>query len=208
MFTLKGRQDGFKLILPDEFIVDEIKEKYANIIKANKSFITRPIDFLNETIQGIQVLGFVDSTMQQQQPGSGKPMFRMNRIEENRFAHTASEVSYRSEKNPINLIDKTLNINFRHTLGYVNYFMIFENFFYLYSRDMASKNLVDHFSIELYNQNGEAYSRIMIYDPIINGIDMLDLNYTQPMAQSQTFKVEFKYNNLDYQFLEIEKEES
>ena len=37
---------------------------------------------------------------------------------------------------------------------------------------------------------------------------MLDLNYTQPMAQSQTFKVEFKYNNLDYQFLEIEKEES
>lgn len=208
MFTLKGRQDGFKLILPDEFIVDEIKEKYAKIIKANKSFITRPIDFLNETIQGIQVLGFVDSTMQQQQQGSGKPMFRMNRIEENRFAHTASEVSYRSEKNPINLIDKTLNINFRHTLGYVNYFMIFENFFYLYSRDMASKNLVDHFSIELYNQNGEAYSRIMIYDPIINGIDMLDLNYTQPIGQSQTFKVEFKYNNLDYQFLEIEKEES
>ena len=47
----------------------------------------------------------------------------------------------------------------------------------------------------------------LITDPIVNGIDMLDLNYNSPIAQSQTFKVEFKYSNLDYQFILKEKED-
>jgi hypothetical protein len=41
-------------------------------------------------------------------------------------------------------------------------------------------------------------------DPVINSIEMLDLNYTQPVAQSQTFKVEFKYSNFDLEFINIE----
>jgi hypothetical protein len=35
-------------------------------------------------------------------------------------------------------------------------------------------------------------------------MDMLQFNFAQPVAQSSSFKVEFKYNNLDYQFIEIE----
>ena len=31
MFTLQGRKDGFKLVLPDNFLVDEIKEKYPDL---------------------------------------------------------------------------------------------------------------------------------------------------------------------------------
>ena len=30
---------------------------------------------------------------------------------------------------------------------------------------------------------------------------MLDFNYTQPTAQSDNFKVEFKYSNFDFQFI-------
>ena len=57
------------------------------------------------------------------------------------------------------------------------------------------------------NNIGEVYSKILIMNPLINSMDMLDLNYTQPIAQSQTFKVEFKYSNIDYQFIETKKEE-
>ena len=174
MFTLNARQDLFKVTLPDDFIVSEINDKYANIIKANKSFTYKPIDFLNETIQSVQVLGFVDGTFQQQQSGIGAPIIRPNRIEENKFLLTSTEYTYRSEKNPLALIDKTLNIFFRHTLGFVNYFMIFENFFYQYSRDRKYKEMPDQIPIDIFNTNGEIYSRILIIDPIINGIDMLD----------------------------------
>jgi len=204
--NLKSKQDAFKLIIPDKFICDEIKDKYAKIIQDQKSFAYKPIDFLNETIQSVQILGFVDSTVQQQQPARGKPLIDPNRKEENRFMHTQSDYTYRSEKNPIALIDKTLNVYFRHTLGFVNYFLLFENFFYQYSRDREYKELSESFTIDILNNLGEVYSRIVIYDPIINAIDMLDLNYSQPIAQSQTFKVEFKYSNLDYQFLSLDKE--
>lgn len=209
--TLKGRQDGFKLIIPENFICNEIKDKYAKIIQDQKSFAYRPIDYLNETIQSIQILGFLEGTVPQQQTGRGQqPLIDQSRKLQNRFMHTSTDYIYRSEKNPIALIDKTLNVNFRHTLGFVNYFLVFENFFYQYSRDRSYKELCDSFTIDIFNNIGEVYSRIVVMDPVINSIDMLDLNYTQPVAQSQTFKVEFKYSNLDYQFLglDIEKEET
>lgn len=209
--TLKGRQDGFKLIIPENFICDEIKDKYAKIIQDQKSFAYRPIDYLNETIQSIQILGFLEGTVPQQQTGRGQqPLIDQSRKLQNRFMHTSTDYTYRSEKNPIALIDKTLNVNFRHTLGFVNYFLVFENFFYQYSRDRSYKELCDSFTIDIFNNIGEVYSRIVVMDPVINSIEMLDLNYTQPIAQSQTFKVEFKYSNLDYQFLglDIEKEET
>lgn len=209
--TLKGRQDGFKLIIPENFICDEIKDKYAKIIQDQKSFAYRPIDYLNETIQSIQILGFLEGTVPQQQTGRGQqPLIDQSRKLQNRFMHTSTDYTYRSEKNPIALIDKTLNVNFRHTLGFVNYFLVFENFFYQYSRDRSYKELCDSFTIDIFNNIGEVYSRIVVMDPVINSIEMLDLNYTQPVAQAQTFKVEFKYSNLDYQFLglDIEKEET
>lgn len=207
MFTLNARQDLFRVTLPDDFIVNDINEKYAKIIKSNKSYYRRPIDFLNETIQSVQVLGFVDGTVQQQQPGSGHPIINQDRKLPNQFMHTATDFSYRSEKNPLALIDKTLNIYFRHTLGFVNYFLMFENFFYLYSRDMTYKKMFDQIPIDIINNRGEVYSRILVIDPIINGIDMLDLNYNAPTETMQTFKVEFKFSNIDYQFLDIEKGE-
>lgn len=209
MFNLKGKQDGFKLTIPDNFIVDEINEKYTNIIKNQKSYLYKPIDFLNETIQSVQVLGFSEGTVEQQQTGEGKSIYGDKiRLPQNQFRHTATDYNYRSEKNPLALVDKTLNVYFRHTLGFVNYFLMFENFFWQYSRDTKYQNLPEQFTIDIFNQLGEVYSRIVLYDPVIDSMDMLDLNYNQPIAQSQTFLVTFKYSNLDYQFIGIEKEET
>ena len=58
MHTLQSKKDGFRLLLPDDFLVDEIKEKYSIILQKNKHFVYRPIDFLNETIQKVEVFGF------------------------------------------------------------------------------------------------------------------------------------------------------
>lgn len=207
MFTIKGRQDFFKLTLPDNFICDEINEKYTKILKDQKSFIYKPIDFLNETIQSIQVLGITDAIVQQQQSANGYPIINQNRVEENRFMHTSTEYNYRSEKTPLAIMDKTLNVSFRHTLGFLNYFIIFENFWYQYSRDRRYIELPEFFNIEIMNNIGEVYSKIVISDPLIESIDMLELNYTNPIANSQTFSVVFKYSNIDYQFINKEKEE-
>ena len=118
--------------------------------------------------------------MVQVQTRRGDVPIGSNRIQQNRFMHAGTDTIYRSPANPESLIDKTVNITFRHTLGYLNYFILFESFLYFYSRDARSKDLPKMFQVELLNGKGSVYARINIKDPIIDGIDMLDFDYTQP----------------------------
>lgn len=198
MFTIQSRKDGFKLTLPDNFLVPEVIEKYTPILREKKGYVVRPIDFLNETIQRIDVFGFTDASWEQSQPTSGNPVRNPYRIDQNNRLTGGSTFQYRNFKSPIALTDRTLNIEFRHTLGYLNYVMIMENFIYLYCKDTPSNKLFDNINIELMNHRGELYSKIVLMDPVINSMDMLSFDYTQPVAQSGTFKVEFKYSNFDY----------
>ena len=206
MFGLKGRQDGFRLLLPKEFLVPEVEEKYAGILKEKLGYFDSPIDFLNETIQKVNVLGFQDGTMTQEQPVKGAdPTMKQNRIKQNQFQYAGSQFNYRSGVPPIQLTDKTFNITFRHTLGYLNYFMLFENFWYQFSRDMNYDDLPQRFTIDLFNELGSIYSRVSLFYPMINSMDMLEFDYTQPVAQSQTFNIEFKYSNFDFEFISIDE---
>lgn len=204
MLSLKGRQDNWRLLLDNDFLPKEIVEKYSHVLAMKKSFIMSPVDFLNETIQKIQLLGFSNATYQQQQTTHGEPLRNQSRIAENDFQGGHDDVSYRAITNPLSVIDKTLNIQFRMSQGYLNYFMLFEAFFYKYCRDTSSSDLDDYFTIDIYNELGEIYARVVLYHPVIDSMDMLDLDFTQPIAQSQTFQVSFKYSNIDFQFLEIE----
>ena len=206
MFGLKGRQDGFRLLLPKEFLVPEVEEKYAGILKEKLGYFDSPIDFLNETIQKVNVLGFQDGTMTQDQPVKGaEPTMKQNRIKQNQFQYAGSQFNYRSGVPPIQLTDKTFNITFRHTLGYLNYFMFFENLWYQFSRDMNYEDLPQRFTIDLFNEIGSIYSRVSLFYPMINSMDMLEFDYTQPVAQSQTFNIEFKYSNFDFEFISIDE---
>jgi hypothetical protein len=207
MFGLKGRQDGFRLLLPKEFLVPEVEEKYAGILKEKLGYFDSPIDFLNETIQKVNVLGFQDGTMTQDQPVKGaEPTMKQNRIKQNQFQYAGSQFNYRSGVPPIQLTDKTFNITFRHTLGYLNYFMSFENFWYQFSRDMNYDDMMQMLPIEILNERGEAYARIKLFYPMINSMDMLEFDYSQPIAQSQTFNIEFKYSDFDLEFIDIKNE--
>ena len=195
----------YRLILPDELIPEEINEKYTKILTDRRSFIYKPIDLLNETIQKIQVLGFNNGTVAQQQVMTGRSVMHPNDPAyepQNAFQYAHTDYNYRTVANPVALVDKTFNIDFRHTLGYLNYFILFESFFYQNMRDMNYKNLPKQINVDIYNEGGEIYSRIVLFDPLIDGIDMLDLDFSQPVANSQTFRVIFKYSNIDFQFLE------
>lgn len=205
MLALKGRHDSFRLLFPKHFLVDEIEEKYSKILKEKHSYFLTPLDFINESIQRVEVLGFTDGTISQQQSSRGdKPMFNQNRQKENEFMFPSTDYNYRSEVSPIALTDRTLNVEFRHTLGYLNYFMLFENFWYLFSRDTKTSDIHDYFAIDILNEIGSVYSRIMIYHPLIHSMDMLSFDYTQPVAQAGSFKIEFKYSNFDFEFINLD----
>lgn len=209
MISLKSRQDGFRLLFPKEFLLNEITEKYSPIIKERRGYYMRPIDFLNETIQSVDVLGFNNAVVEQNQPPKGNGPIRRDVGDKPslHFNMPDAPFNYRSAVSPISLTDQTLNINFRHTLGFLNYFMLFENFWNWYARETKYSEIIQYFNIDILNEKGCVYSRVVLEHPMLNSMDMLSFNYTQPVAQSQTFKVEFKYSNFDYQFLDIKDEE-
>ena len=205
MFGLKGRQDGFRLLFPKEFLVPEIEEKYTKILAEKHGYYLTPIDFINESIQKVNVLGFQNATVQQQQPSRGEPTIDPNRVEQNKFLYAATDYNYRNGVSPISLTDRTFNVTFRHSLGYLNYFILFENFWYQFARDMKYEDLMQRLSIDIINEKGSIYSRIVLFYPLINGMDMLEFDYSQPVAQSQTFNVEFKYSDFDFEFIDIDE---
>ena len=126
MFGLKGRQDGFRLLFPKEFLVPQIEEKYTKILSDKHGYYLTPIDFINESIQKVNVLGFQNATVQQQQSSRGEPTIDPSRVEQNKFLYAATDYNYRNGVSPISLTDRTFNVTFRHSLGYLNYFILFE----------------------------------------------------------------------------------
>ena len=206
MLALKGRQDGFRLLFPKEFLVPEIEEKYTKILAEKHGYYLTPIDFINESLQKVNVLGFQNATVQQQQSSRGEPTIDPSRVEQNKFLYAATDYNYRNGVSPISLTDRTFNVTFRHSLGYLNYFILFENFWYQFARDMKYDDLMQRLSIDIINEKGSIYSRIVLFYPLINSMDMLEFDYSQPVAQSQTFNVEFKYSDFDLEFIDIKNE--
>ena len=203
MLGLRTRQNGYKLLLPKNFLLPQIEEKYSKVLRQKKGFYNSAIDFLNESIQRVELFGFTGAAEQQLQTGTGTPMLDMSRIEENKFQYPAYEYDYRSAINPMMLIDKTFSIEFRHMAGFLNYLMVFENFWYQYSRDFKEIDLCRRIPVEIYDEHGVVYCRFIILDPVLNGMDMLAFDYTQPLPNAMTFKVEFKYSTFEIEFLDM-----
>lgn len=202
MLSLNANKDNWQLIFDSDFVPEEIKNKYTKVLSLKKSFITDPVSFVNESVQKIQVLGFSGASFQQPQTTVGYPLRDQTRTAENYFQHAASDVNYRSVANPIQIIDKTLNVQFRMDQGFLNYFIIFESFFYKYCRDTTYEDLDQFFVINIYNELNEVYCRIKLYHPIIDSMDMLDLDFSNVKPTQDTFQVVFKYTNIEFEFIE------
>ena len=104
MFTLANKKDGFRLLLPKDFLLPDIQKKYGNIIRKKRSFYVNPIDFLNETIQTVDVLGFQNATITQDQPSKGT-----TDKDTDEFLFPSAPYSWRNPQSPLSIIDMTLN---------------------------------------------------------------------------------------------------
>ena len=208
MLALRSRQDGFRLQIPKEFIPEPVNAKYSKILQEKRGFITKPIDFLNETIQAVNVLGFDGAAVMQQQSFRGEPDHKPNRIRQNVFLSPSTDHAYRSPNTILGLMDKTMQIKFKHTLGFLNYFMLFESFMYLFSRDTKSNELTKYIELELFDETGSRYSILRFYDPIIDAMDMISFDNSKPTANSDFFNITLKYNNFEYIPLNEDMEDS
>ena len=80
MLALSPRYDLFKFAFPKDFLPKNIESKYLEILNKNPGVITTPIDYLNESIQGINIPGISDVNIQQVQHSSNSISRNSNRF--------------------------------------------------------------------------------------------------------------------------------
>lgn len=199
MLSLSPRYDLFKFSFPKDFLPQELQDKYNDILSKNQGVITNCVDYLNESIQGVNMPGISDILVTQEQPG-----------EQNSIVRTSNKISvepkhdmvWMSAGNPLEKIGKEFKVTFRFNQGLYNYFMLYETIFYRMCKPElhpADKVLY----IEILDETGKITARIKFYDVNIDGIDGIEFNYNKIERDAGTFDVNFKFNNIDFEFVDL-----
>ena len=206
MISLSPRYDLFRFKFPKDFLPEEVEKKYAEIIAKNPGVLTTPIDYLNESIQGITFPGINDTTMTQDQHGfntihrqqaTGNKLGKIN-------VEPKTDVNYTTAENPLDKIDREFKVTFRLNQGFYNYFMLYETIFYRLCKPLSYPP-DKIFTINILKESGGVVSKILLYDIYINGIDPLEFNYTKLERSSGTFDISFRFNNIDFEILDFKE---
>lgn len=203
MLSLSPRWDLFRFNLPKDFLPKEVEEKYTKILNENAGVLTSPIEYLNESIQTVSIPGISEVNIQQPQH-SNNGITRSN-INKKINVEPKTDITYVSSSNPLDNIEKTIRVGFRMNQGLYNYFMIYETIFYKICKPF-DYNPDPIFYIELLDENGVIRSRIKFFDVHIDGIEGLNFDYSKMVRESQSFEVTFKFNNIDYEFIDMSEE--
>ena len=190
MLSLSPRYDLFRFNFPKDFLPQEVEQKYRKILNKDSNILINPIDYLNESIQGITFPGIKELLMEQQQISR-----RMGKIE------PFHENTTSSPRSPLSQIDKEFTVTLRMNQGLYNYFMLYETVFHKHLKYI--ENPVDElFYIEILSETGEIMGRVTLFQPQIDGIDGLEFSYNKIERSTETFNILFKFNNIDFDIME------
>ena len=198
MLSLSPRYDLFKFSLPKDFLPKEVEEKYQKLLNKNQAVLTTPIDYLNESIQGINFPGISDILIQQQQHSFNDIKRGLGKIN----VEPKTDITYQTPSNPLDKITKEFKVTFRFNQGLYNYFMLYETIFYQICKPI-DRGHIPVLYIELLGESGVITSRILFKDVLIDGIDGLEFNFNKTERDSGTFDVMFKFNNIDFEFIDM-----
>lgn len=195
MLSLSPRYDLFKFNFPKDFLPEEIMTKYNKILSKNAGVIINAIDYLNESIQGVNIPGISDILTTQVQHSSNPIERSKNRIN----VEPSHEITYKSSTNPLSNIDTEFKVTFRLNQGLYNYFMLYETIFHHICKHI-DKESEPVLYVEILDDEGVSIAKVKFIDVHINGIDGLEFNYNKIERDSGTFDVSFKFNNIDFDF--------
>jgi hypothetical protein len=201
MLSLSPRYDLFRFALPDDFLPTEVKEKYAVFFKNQQAVITSPIDYLNESIQGVDFPGVSDVIVQQGQRGTNSIDRKLGKIN----VEPKTDVVYKTPANPLDKIEHSFKITFRMNQGLYNYFMLYETLFYQICKPL-NKPINDVFCIEILNEVGQVASKVYFKNVLMDGIEGLQFNFNKIERDAGTFDVTFKFTNIDFEFVDVTEE--
>jgi hypothetical protein len=187
MFSQNPRPDAFRLTIPDTFFIPEICNKYNQLLK-QYPYVLKTIDaMLIESIQSI------DS------PAFGFTAISQNTIDSNNAGYDGFQTPKESFQK---LTEKTFSVTFRHTNGFMTYFLMLEHFFKRYEMGQGSsrKPFGSMYLETLMPTPGQVLCRIRFDKCILVGIDNLSLTYSGLNRDASTYTCTFAYSEFSTSF--------
>jgi hypothetical protein len=94
------------------------------------------------------------------------------------------------------VIAKEFTVNLKAADGYLNYWVLFEN----YREYLSIPNMEEYFpdmSIMYLDRDGYELLTLDFRQPLLKGISDVEMNYSATALEFRTFSVTFKYNRFD-----------
>ena len=181
---LNSRNNLYDFRFPRKFIPDEVSDKYRPYLnRVPGSLLADPIDYVNYSIQGINLPGIsFDPTTQADNDGT------------TRYHRGAVPIQ--------NTITREFTVTMQLLDGFINYWIMMDTLLYYYARS-TKEPYTQPLTLRVLDAEGASVAYMEFQKPIMNSINELSLNMAQNVAEFNTFEVTFFYNKLDLR-LEIE----
>jgi hypothetical protein len=168
----------FRIYFPKNFIYDNIRSKYKNIME-NLDFSFESLeDYINSTIIGTTMPGLSD-------PGT-----------EEQYNRDGITRKYKSSAVVDNLIDKNFSITFKLTDGFLNWMILYDNMIAHLNHD-NNKLYLPNIHLQLLDFDKNILCEFVYMETNFSKIDPLELSYSSNTPSMNTFTIEFFYNVLN-----------
>lgn len=187
MFSQNSRQDKFQVLLPDSFFIDSIVSKYNQWVNQHPVILRTIQEMLIESIQGFDTPEFSTTLIGQTTNVDG-------------VSKTISQYPLESTGK---LLEKTFQLSFRHSDGFITYFLMLEHFFTRYQMGPGNKTKRKPFGtviVELKLPNNNVVCRIKFHQCYLISVPSLSLSYSAQQRDITSFSCNFEYNNFETTF--------
>jgi hypothetical protein len=171
----------FNFTLPDNFVPDELEERYLELLGSKRKLYVRVIDYINSSIQSISFPAINFPTVSNPQNLKRK------------------KIKWKTVGNIYDLYDETITITFLNVDANINYMIMHDILtnHYLNVDDAYDQNIL----ITAVDQNRDAIYHISFRDVIWTSLSDNTFAYNDQTVQNKTFTATFVYNFIDFMYV-------
>jgi hypothetical protein len=182
--VLNSRNNGFDFRFPRGFVPKEVADKYKKYLnKVPGGLLSEPVDFVNYSIQGINVPGISFDPLTQEDNDGTK-----------RYHRGAMPIQ--------NAINREFTVSMQLLDGFINYWIMMDTLLYYYARS-TKQAYTEPLTLRILDAEGASVAYLEFTDCIMNSINELSLNFAENVSSFNTFDITFFYNKLNLR-LEVE----
>lgn len=173
---LNNKQNAFTIYFPPNFFYPKVEKRWLPVINRLKLPYETIEDFFNSTIQSVSL------------PQISLPILTQQQSQFN--------IAYRGGKELEPTLEKTLDVTFKLTEGFISYWILFDQIeeYLLYKEDAV---FWPNMFVSFLDLNGIELVVFEFEQLIPTSMSQVELSYSQTAAEFNTFSVSLRYNRFN-----------